>query len=61
MPKKYAIVKNETNPERMLHRENEILKPFNLEECPKSNLPEELKDFMAKIVCIFMSTVNKRI
>jgi len=45
-PKKYALVKNEKNPERMLHRKDEILRPFDLEKCPKSNLPTELQDLV---------------
>ena len=50
MPKKYALIKNEKNPERMLHRKNEILKPFELDICPESNLPEEIQAFMKNIV-----------
>ena len=34
----------------MLHRKDEILKPFDLDKCPGTNLPDELKRFMEKIV-----------
>ena len=53
MPKKYALVKNERNPERMLHRKDEILRPFDLEKCPRSSLPTELHDLMKNMVCLY--------
>ena len=49
-PKKYALIKNEQNPERMLKHQKKLLKKFDLEECAKSNLPDDLKTFMETVV-----------
>ena len=49
-PKKYALIKNEQNPERMLKHQKKLLKKFDLEECAKSNLPDNLRTFMETVV-----------
>ena len=49
-PKKYALIKNEQNPERMLKHQKKLLKKFDLEECAKSNLPDDLRTFMETVV-----------
>ena len=50
MPGKYALLKNENNPERMLHRQGNILPRFDEDGCPKSRLPEELRKFVYSLV-----------
>ena len=52
MPGKYALVKNEKNPERMLHRKEEILQPFDPDKCAESNMPAELRKFIRGIVSL---------
>ena len=50
MPGKYALLKNEKNPDRMLHKQGDILQRFDEDGCPKSSLPEELRKFVCSIV-----------
>ena len=49
MPNKYSLVRNEKNPERMLHKTNKILKPFYQKESLGSKLPEELEILMQNL------------
>ena len=51
-PKKYALVLPERNPENKRKRMNEVLKPFELDKCPSSRLPEETQSFMKAIVSV---------
>ncbi|XP_073244839.1 poly [ADP-ribose] polymerase tankyrase-like isoform X3 [Porites lutea] len=48
-PRKYALVLPERNPENKRKRMNEVLKPFELDKCPASRLPEEVQSFMKAI------------
>ena len=52
-PKKYALVLPERNPELIRKPVGEVLKPFDLEKCPKSRLPEEVQVAMKAMVSWF--------
>ena len=46
------MVLPERNPENKRKRMNEVLKPFELDKCPASRLPEEVQSFMKAIVSV---------
>ncbi|XP_057309492.1 poly [ADP-ribose] polymerase tankyrase-like isoform X2 [Hydractinia symbiolongicarpus] len=48
-PKKYLLIRNEHNPEKMLQHHKQVLKPFDLKNSAQSKLPKELEEFMKPI------------
>ena len=58
-PKKYTLVLPESNPENKRKRMSEVLKPFELTECPASRLGEELQSFMKAIVSDLQTEMRK--
>jgi len=59
-PKKYALVRNEHNPEKVLKKQKSLLRKFNLKESAKSNLPEYLRKLMKHISnCDDVSKLSK--